>query len=87
MSKMDQNENLCFVEIHWFSLGFSILFYVLEGVNLVLFRFFFRSVFCIDVWSVFGSIWVSFWEGFGGSSRSFWALILGFNSHVVPRAA
>ena len=47
-----------------------------EGVIFVLCRFFFRFVFCIDFWSLFGPILGSFWEALGGPNPSFWPSIL-----------
>ena len=46
-------------------------FGALEGLMLVLYPFFFRIVFCIDFWS----IWGSFWEALGGPNRSILASI------------
>ena len=46
-----------------------------DGPKTVLFRFFFRFVFCIDFWSLFGAILVSFWGALGSPNRSFLASI------------
>ena len=34
--------------------------------------FFFRFVFCIDFWSLFGAILVPFWRGLGSPNQHFW---------------
>ena len=52
-------------------------FCVLEGAIFVLYRVFFRFVFCIDFWSPFGPILVSFLDAFGRPNQSFLASIFG----------
>ena len=47
---------------------------MLEGAIFVLYRFFFRFVFGIDFWSIFGAILVSFWGALGSPNRSFFGL-------------
>ena len=41
----------------------------------VLYRFFFRFVFGIGLWSIFGAILVSFWGDLGAPNRSFFGLL------------
>ena len=48
---------------------------MLEGAIFVLYRFFFRFVFGIDFWSIFGAILVSFWGAFGSPNQSFFSFI------------
>ena len=56
-----------------------------DGSKTVLFRFFFRFVFCIDFWSLFGAILVPFWGVLGrlweGQMGNFWHRF----SHAIPR--
>ena len=64
----------CFLLIfYWFFHYFCIL----DHLMLVLYRFFFRIVFCIVFWSLWGSILESFWEALGDPNRSFLASLLG----------
>ena len=58
--------------LYWFLNHFCIL----GGLMLVLYRFFFRIVFCIDFWSIWGSFCGSFWEALGGPNGLFLASIL-----------
>ena len=52
----------------WFFNGF----FVLEGSMFVFVRLFFRFVFCIDFWSILGSILESFWEALGFQMGHLW---------------
>ena len=57
----------------------------MRGLIFVLDRFFFRFVFCIDFWSLFGAILVPFWGVLGrlweGQMGNFWHRF----SHAIPR--
>ena len=67
-------------------LWFFNTFCVLRGAKLVLFWFFFRIIFCIDFWSILGSILGPCWAHFGNQNWSFWGPIFGRFLAVDPRA-
>ena len=85
--KINQNATYEFLIFIDFIFVFPLLLRLGGSYVGFLYRFFLRIVFCIDFWSIWGSILEPFWEPLGGPNRSFLASNLGWFLHVVPRAA